>query len=47
LSPALVGTLGLTIATFIFSGTAVEWLELNPSTVEPRLQELRKQTPTS
>jgi hypothetical protein len=41
----LVGTLGLTIATFVFSGTAVEWLELSPSTVEPRLQELRKQIP--
>ena len=37
-----VAALGITIATFIFSRTALEWLGVGPAQIESRLQSMRR-----
>jgi len=42
---SIVTNLGIVIATFVFSRTALEWLNLEPAEVEPQLQALHRDLP--
>jgi hypothetical protein len=45
LTAAVVGELGISISTFVFSRTALEWLELDPAAIQAKLQLMQSQLP--
>ena len=45
LAADLIGTLGISLATFVFSGTALKWLQLEAHAVEPHLSNMRRELP--